>query len=57
MFPETCFPLNFDADFIISLLHRIIYNRGYVLLPYLQNFDLQAVRRVYTINKEKTLLK
>jgi ADP-heptose:LPS heptosyltransferase len=57
MFPETCFPLNFDADFICDLTHKIIHNNGYILLPYLQNFDLQAVRRVYTINKEKTLLK
>jgi ADP-heptose:LPS heptosyltransferase len=56
MFPETCFPLNFDSNFIVSLLSKILENKGYVLLPYLQDFDLQAVRRKYTINKEKTKL-
>ena len=56
MFPETCFPLNYDANLIVNLIGNIMENKGYILLPYLQDFNLQAVKRIYTINKEKSIL-
>lgn len=54
MFPETCFPLNYNSDFIVELTQKILDNNGYILTPYLQNFDIQAIKRKYTINLEKT---
>lgn len=57
MFPETCFPLNFDINFIINLVNKIKENKGYILLPYLSDFNLQAVKREYKINNEKSILK
>lgn len=55
MYPETCFPLNWDASAIASITNNILKNdRGYILAPYLKDFELQAVKRKYTINTEKT---
>ena len=54
MFSETCFPLNYNANLIVNLITNIMSNKGYILLPYLHDFDLQAVKRIYTINKERT---
>ena len=54
MYPETCFPLNYDHKHIINIINNIISNKGYILAPYLQNFDIQAIRRRYTINTERT---
>jgi hypothetical protein len=55
MYPETCFPLNWDYNYIYKICNNILNsNAGYILAPYLENFEYQAVKRVYTINKEKT---
>lgn len=55
MFSETCFPLNWDASAIATIINKILKeDRGYILTPYLKNFELQAIKRKYTINKEKT---
>jgi len=54
IFPETCFPLNFDCVFITNLASKIIKNKGYILVPEVTEFDSQCVRRIYTINNEKT---
>jgi ADP-heptose:LPS heptosyltransferase len=56
LFPETCFPLNFNSSYVADMIYKIISNKGYFLIPTLQDFDTQAVRRRYTINQEKTLL-
>jgi len=56
MFQETCFPLNYNANLIVNLIANIMENKGYILLPYLQDFNLQAVKRIYTINEEKSIL-
>lgn len=56
MFPETCFPLNYDCTYIINLIDKILKNKGYILTPYLDNFDNQAIRRIYSINKDKSIL-
>ena len=31
-------------------------NKAYILLPYLENFELQAVKREYVINTEKSII-
>jgi ADP-heptose:LPS heptosyltransferase len=55
MFSETCFPLNWDASAIATIINKILKeDRGYILTPYLKSFELQAIKRKYTINKEKT---
>jgi ADP-heptose:LPS heptosyltransferase len=56
MFPETCFPLNYDAINIVDIINKIIENRGYILLPYFKDFNIQAVKRIYAINKEKSII-
>lgn len=56
MFPETCFPLNYDCSKISQVVNKIMAGeRGYALLPQLDDFDRQAVKRKYTINTEKTI--
>jgi ADP-heptose:LPS heptosyltransferase len=57
MFPETCFPLNFDLHFISDAIDRIIESKGYILAPYVQNLKMQLVKREYKINLEKSILK
>ena len=54
MYPETCFPLNYNYEHMINIIDNIISDNGYILAPYLQDFNMQAVRRVYTINKDRT---
>lgn len=56
MFPETCFPLNYDAKHIADISQRILNNYGYILAPYVNDFDAQLVRRRYEINQEKSIL-
>lgn len=57
MFAETCFPLNWDASAINTITNNILKkDKGYILAPYLKDFELQAVKRNYTINIEKTIL-
>jgi ADP-heptose:LPS heptosyltransferase len=57
MFPETCFPLNWDCNSIYEITNKILNNdKGYILAPYLQDFNLQAIKRNYKINKEKSIL-
>jgi ADP-heptose:LPS heptosyltransferase len=58
MFPETCFPLNWDCNYIAELSNKILNNeKGYILTPYLQDFNLQAIKRNYKINLEKSIIK
>lgn len=55
MFPETCFPLNWDANAIDAIVNNILTkDKGYILAPYLNDFNNQAIKRNYTINKNKT---
>lgn len=57
MFPETCFPLNWDCNYIAELSNKIINNeKGYILTPYLQDFNLQAIKRNYKVNIEKSII-
>lgn len=55
IFPETCFPLNFDYKFISSLSQKILENKAYILLPYIDNFNIQAIKRQYSINFNKSI--
>lgn len=55
MFSETCFPLNWDANAIDTIVNNILTkDKGYILAPYLNDFSNQAIKRNYTINKDKT---
>ena len=54
VYPETCFPLDYDADHVNFMIHGIIKNPGQILAPYLNNYAIQAVKRDYTINKART---
>jgi hypothetical protein len=57
MFPETCFPLNWDCNKIYEISDKILNNdKGYILAPYLQDFNLQAIKRNYNINIQKSIL-
>jgi len=56
MFPETCIPLNYDCIKVVDMINKIITNKGYILAPYLQDFNIQAVKRIYTINQEKSII-
>lgn len=57
MFPETCFPLNFDLHFVADTIDRICKSKGYILAPYIQNLSTQLVKREYQINLEKSIIK
>ena len=56
MFPETCIPLNYDCVKVVDMINKIVINKGYILAPYLQDFNIQAVKRIYTINQEKSII-
>ena len=57
MFPETCLPLNWDANNVNKIAYNILKkDKGYILAPYLQDFSIQAIKRNYKINLEKTIL-
>jgi ADP-heptose:LPS heptosyltransferase len=56
MFSETCFPLNYDASRMVQIINNIMENKGYILTPYLENFNNQAVKRIYKINQEKSII-
>jgi len=56
MFPETCFPLNYDCVYISNLIKRICENKAYILVPQLTDFENQAIHRIFTLNKEKSIL-
>ena len=56
MFSETCFPLNYDATHMVKMINNIMENKGYILAPYLENFNNQAVKRIYKINTEKSII-
>lgn len=57
MFPETCFPLHTDIDFITDLTRKILLeDKAYVLFPYINNFNLQMVKREYSVDLDKSIL-
>lgn len=56
LFPETCFPLNFDLVCVRNIVFNALQNPGSILVPFLKEFNLQAVRRIYTINEQKSIL-
>lgn len=53
-FPMTCFPLNYDVNIITNLSKKILEKKANIIIPYVNNFDLYAVNRHYSINFEKT---
>jgi hypothetical protein len=56
IFPELTFPLSFDFNYIFRLAGKILQNKGYSLVPYLQDFNSQTIRRIYKVNLEKSII-
>jgi len=56
MFSETCFPLNHDINLVSTVIKNTLKNKGYILAPYLTDFNNQAVKRIYTINQTKSII-
>lgn len=54
MFPKQVLPLNYSFTYVAKLVKNILTNKGYALVPLVQDFDRELVNRVYTINTEKT---
>jgi ADP-heptose:LPS heptosyltransferase len=56
VFPETCYPLHYNMQLVVDTMNNINKNPGVILAPFITDFDQQMVRRIYTINKEKSIL-
>lgn len=56
LFPNNCFPLNYNASYISKIVKNILDEKAVGLYPFVTDFDTQMVRRKYTINKEKSIL-
>ena len=41
---------------MVKMINNIMENKGYILAPYLENFNNQAVKRIYKINTEKSII-
>jgi ADP-heptose:LPS heptosyltransferase len=56
LFPETNFPLHFDLNYIIKTIINTCENPAFNLIPYVDNFNNEAVKRIYKINQEKSII-
>jgi ADP-heptose:LPS heptosyltransferase len=56
LYPETNFPLHFDLNYISKIIINTCENPAFNLIPYVDNFDNNAVKRHYTVNIEKSIL-
>lgn len=56
IFPELTFPLCFDSNYILKITKNILQNKAYALVPFLEDFDSQAIKRNYKINTEKSIM-
>lgn len=54
MFTAHVLPLNYSFTYVAKTVKNILENKGYALVPFVKDFDLELVNRRYTINKEKT---
>ncbi len=54
MFTKTVLPLNYSFTFVAKTVKKILENKGYALVPFIEDFDRTLVNRVYTINTTKT---
>lgn len=54
MFTSHILPLNYSFAFVAKAVKNILSNKGHALVPFVQNFDMELVNRVYTINKDRT---
>ena len=55
-FPEQCFPLHHDSKAITNFAFKIMENKAFSLYPFINDFDMEMVRRKWTINKERSVL-
>ena len=56
LFPETNFPLHYDLNYISNIIINTCNNPAFNLIPYIENFNNQAVKRIYKINNEKSII-
>jgi ADP-heptose:LPS heptosyltransferase len=54
--PEHNFPLHYDLNYISNLIINTCHTPALNLIPYVNNFELQAVKREYIINTEKSII-
>ncbi len=54
MFTNQLLPLNYSFTFVAKTVKNMVENKGYGLVPFVQDFNRELVNRVYTINKDKT---
>ena len=54
LYPEQCFPLNYESVYVARAAKRILEDKGYALLPYVSDLDKELVRRKYTINEGRS---
>lgn len=55
-YPQTCFPLHYDAIHLSQIIIKIFNNKGYILNPLLTDLDSQTIKRNYKVNEEKSAL-
>lgn len=54
MFTNQVLPLNYSFTMVAKSIKNILENKGYSLMPFINNIDKEFVNRKYTINREKT---
>ncbi len=54
MFTKHILPLNYSFTFVAKAVKNILENKGFGLVPFVQDFNKELVNRVYTIDTEKT---
>lgn len=54
MFTNQILPLNYSFTFVAKVVKNILENRGYGLVPFVQDFNRELVNRIYKINESKT---
>ncbi len=54
MFTSQILPLNYSFTFVAKVIKNILSNKGYGLVPFVQDFDRELVNRIYKINEAKT---
>jgi ADP-heptose:LPS heptosyltransferase len=54
MFTKSVLPLNYSFNFVAKAVKNMLDNKGYTLIPFVQDFDRELVNRKYTINTQRT---
>lgn len=54
MFTNQILPLNYSFTFVAKVVKNILENKGYGMVPFVQDFNRELVNRIYKINTTKT---